>query len=350
MQTDDRTLRHMLAPVERWMTDPATTDFCMNGPYQGWVRQRGQWFTVETPFSLEDLEELGHHSAGLRQQDIWTDAPICGTTSPWGHRTHLIQNPCVLPGTYGYAARRAGNWQPTIKGLGQGGLFKGVSRHGTGEGRQRAYAEPLKYYLEGDMENFWISAAKNGLSIMAGGKMGSGKTAFIRAAFHEVDHRKRVASLEDEDESKLTQPNKLCTIYSDGEQGQASVGPEKLMIAFLRMAVQAAMVQELRNTSAWAFLRMAATIQTMTTNHGDSCFGIFDSTRLMLKSPTGAGASTMSDRDIFMLLNRYVDVVVHCEETPPEDSNGTSAYRHTEVWFRGADAPLGLTAEQAEAI
>ncbi|MDO9712808.1 ATPase, T2SS/T4P/T4SS family [Paracraurococcus lichenis] len=345
MMTDDRALRWLLRPVERWMTDPATTDFCMNQPGEAWVRQRGTWISVETPYDLEDLEMIGLHSAGLRRQDIWTDTPLCATTSPWGHRVQLIQRPCVLPLTYSYSARRAGDWQPTVDGLGAAGLFANTRRHDDAGRRQNAYVEPARHYREGDMPGFWKAAVHNGLTIMAGGKMGSGKTTFVRALGAEVDSAKRVCSIEDEDEARLTQPNRVGMLYSEGGQGEADVGPEKLMVAALRMAVEFAMVQELRNASAWAFLRMAATIQTFTTNHGDSCYGIFDSTRLMLK--TSEGGKSMSDVDIFRLLNRYVDVVVHCEFTPPAEPSGKGTYGQDEVWFRGVDRPLGLTDEQA---
>lgn len=350
MQVDDRTLRWLLKPVERWLTDGSTTDFCMNGPYQAWVKQKGRWFDVETPYDLDKLATIGLHSAGLRGRDIWTDAPICECTSPWGHRVYLVQHPCVLPGTYSYSARRAGDWQPSVDFLERQGVLATTRRHDEAGGRIRAYEEPAKFYRDGDMPNFYRSVVRNGLTVMACGKMGSGKTSFLRALFAEVDNGKRVCSIEDEDEAKLTQPNRVGLLYSERGQGQSDVGPEDLMKGVLRMAVDATMVQELRGSSAWAFLRMAATIQTMTTNHGDSCFGGFDSTRLMLK--TSQGGSTMTDLDIFRLLNRYVDVVVHCdyaEPADPSDPTASGTYSVDEVWFRGVDKPLGITVEQAMA-
>lgn len=345
MKIDDRTLRYLLKPVERWLTDPTTTDFCMNGPHEAWVKQKGTWFSVETPYDVEALEVIGLHSAGLVRQDIWTDAPLCAATSPWNHRVQLVQRPCVLPGTYSYSARRAGDWQPTIDELARLGVFSNVRQHDQGGGRVRAYEEARRYYLERDMPSFWRSAVQNGLNILACGKMGSGKTTLVRALFTHVDTSKRVCSIEDTDEAKVTQPNRVGYMYPEGEQGEAEVGPEDLMICALRGAFEAAMVQELRNKSAWAFIRMAATIQTMTTNHGDSCYGGLDSTRLMLK--THEAGATMTDPDIWLMLNRYIDVVVHCYSDPPTEPGSKATYGIDEVWFRGVDKPLGVTEEQA---
>lgn len=348
MIKDDRTLRWLLKPVERWMTDSQTTDFCINAPHQAWVKQRGVWAKVATPYSLEDLEAIGLHSAGLRGRDVWTDVPMCECTSPWGHRVYLVQEPCVLPGTYCYAARRPGNWQPTVDELERLGVLDKARQPDARGQNVRAYEEPRRFYLEGNMPNFYRSAVRNGLTIMAAGKMGSGKTTCVRGFFGQIDDALRVCSIEDEDEAKLTQPNKVGFLYAERGQGQADVGPEDLMKGVLRGAFDACMVQELRGgEAAWAFLRMAQVIQTMTTNHGDSCYGAFDATRLMLKA--SRAGSTLSDVDIFRSLNRYVDVVVHCDCAPSAKPGGQPVYSIDEVWFRGADKPLGLTEQDLAA-
>ena len=335
MTPDDRTLRWLLAPVERWLTDPATTDFCVNGPRRAFVKRAGAWLEVETPYDLDDLLDLGHHAAGFRRQDIGRAHPLCVTASPWGHRVQIVQEPCVVPGAYSFTARQPPSWEPTLDVLDAKGVFEAAKARGP-SGKERALAEAARLHRAGDVKGLLAWAAVSGLTVGASGLMGSGKTTCLRAAAHEVPRTLRIASIEDEGEARLRQPNRAELVYSHDGQGEAQVGAQDLMVALLRMGVQRAFIQEIRNgKSALAFLRLAATLPTMTTNHGDSCFGFFESTRLMVKTdPVGAH---MRDEDVFSTLNEVIDLVVHCH---CDDAKGGSGYSVDDVWLKGVDPPM----------
>ena len=337
---DDRTLRWMLSPVEGHLTDPATTDFCINRPYEAWVKQRGVYFRIETPFSLADLEDLAMFAAGFTRQEIGPATPAVQTKLPHGHRTFIIQRPCVVEGTFSLSARKPSAFRPSLEGLGAMGVFNAIMERRPSR-RAQLREELCRLYRERDMVRFLSLAVKARCNFYLVGRVGAGKTTIATALASHIDHRERVVKIEDNDEIRLEQPNSVGLVYSKGGQGSAALTSEDLMEGTTRMDPSWVLVGELRDEAAWTLLRStAADNPTISTGHGDGPAGGFEALRLMVK--TTESGRTLSDRDIFRMLNRAFDVVIFCDRHEDE-------YSAADIWFKDVDPPLCISEEEMAA-
>ena len=334
--TDEKTLRYMLRPVEGWLMDPATTDFCINGPGEAWVKQAGHYRPVPTPYSLEDLHDMALYIAGFSRQEIGRSNPRCASKLPHGHRVQIVQAPCVVPGTFSLSARKPSAFTPSLDGLEDKGLFRAVTERRPSRSLA-ARAELAAFYRARDMKAFLAAAVRARSTFLLVGRVGSGKTTLATALAREIPMTERVVKIEDNDEIRLIQPNHVGLLYSKGGQGEARVGPEDLMEDTTRMDPSWVIAGEIRDEAAWTLFRTtAADNPTITTCHGDGCEGGFEAVRLMVKT-TEAGR-TLSDHDIFRMLNRSIDVAIFCERTEGE-------YSTADMWFRDVDRPLCISPE-----
>lgn len=333
---DDRTLRWMLSPVERHLLDPATTDFCINGPYEAWVKQRGAYIRIETPFSLADLEDLALYAAGYTRQEIGPATPRVVTKLPHGHRTQIVQRPCVLDGTFSLSARKPSAFKPSLDGLGAMGVFNAIMERRPSRALS-AREELRRLYRERDIVRFLKLAVKARCSFYLVGRVGAGKTTVATALAADIGHGERVVKIEDNDEIRLAQPNSVGLIYSKGGQGDAKVSAQDLMEDTTRMDPSWVLVGELRDRASWTLLRStAADNPTISTGHGDGPEGGFEALRLMVK--TTEEGRTLSDRDVFRMLNRAFDVVIFCDRYEDE-------YSAADIWFKDVDPPLCIKPE-----
>lgn len=337
---DDRTLRWMLGPVEWWLMDPATTDFCINRPYEAWVKQRGVYFKIDTPYSLSDLHDLAIFAAGYTRQEISQSMPRVVTKLPHGHRTQIVMSPCVVEDTFSLSARKPSNFKPTLDGLGEMGVFNAVMERRPSRG-VAIRDELRRVYQERDILQFLKLAVKARLNFYLVGRVGAGKTTIATALSDHIAPSERVVKVEDNDEIRLSQPNSVGLVYSKGGQGAAQVTSKDLMEDTTRMDPSWVLVGELRDEAAFTLLRStAADNPTISTGHGDGAEGGFEALRLMVKT-TDAGR-TLSDHDIFRMLNRAFDVVIHCDRFEGE-------YSAADIWFRDVDEPLCISRESMAA-
>ena len=334
--TDEKALRWMLRAVEPYLMDPKTTDFAINGPGEAWVKQGGLYSRVETPYSLADLHDIALYIAGYTRQEIGPRTPRCASKLPHGHRVQLVQSPCVVPGTFSLSARKPSSFAPSLDRLDGMGQFRAVAERRPSRGLA-ARAELAQLYLARDIKGFLAAAVRARLTFLLVGRVGSGKTTLATALAREIPMTERVVKIEDNDEIRLIQPNHVGLLYSKGGQGEARVGPEDLMEDTTRMDPSWVIAGEIRDEAAWTLFRTtAADNPTITTCHGDGCEGGFEAVRLMVKT-TEAGR-TLSDHDIFRMLNRSIDVAIFCERTEGE-------YSTADMWFRDVDRPLCISPE-----
>jgi len=324
-------LRHLLSPLDRYLTDPTITEIVVNRPGEVATEFRGGWNWHDVPLlNYHTLDAIATLAGAMSNQDIGPSTPLLGSTLPDGQRIQIARPPATPMGTISLTIRRPSNFSPSITGLAEGGLFKGtVSVNNAGH---PADPELIALYRAKDWERFLPLAVKAKKTFIISGDTGSGKTTVAKALIREIPTDERLLTIEDAPEfTDLPQRNIVNLFYSKGDQGLAKVRAEDLIAAALRMRPDRVLMQELRDEAAFAFMRGVAAGHpgSITTCHAGSAQGAFSALRLMVKQHE-AGRS-MADADVSALLGELVDVVVHCVR-----DNKTGARSIGEVYFAPA--------------
>jgi type IV secretion system protein VirB11 len=306
MRPGENTLRLLLEPLSRWLDDPCVTDICINRPGEVWLERLGIWQNGQVPLDFSTLDSIATLAAAMTGQDVGPDKPLCATMLPDGQRVQVCRPPAVAPGLINITIRLPASFNPTVRGLADGGLFSAKP-----ERRSLADRLAVAYGRHAEFLPAAVEAKKN---VLICGATGSGKTTLARALIDAIPDDERLVTIEDTPEWEgLPHQNRVALFYSKGDQGTARVRSEDLLEASLRLRPDRVLMQELRDGAAHSYLRgaVAGHPGSVTTLHAGSAMGAFDALRLMVRqNPAGA---TMADTDVRDMLLAMVDVVVHCE-------------------------------------
>lgn len=161
---------------------------------------------------------------------------------------------------------------------------------------------------------------------MISGATGSGKTTLSKALIKLIPDEERLLTIEDTRELIVPHRNAVHLLYSKDGQGQAQVGAKHLLEAALRMRPDRILLQELRDGTAFFYLRNVNSGHpgSITTVHADSAALAFQQLSLLVKE--SEGGRDLSRADILDLLHMLVDVVVQCKKVDGK-------FRVTEIHF-----------------
>jgi type IV secretion system protein VirB11 len=246
----------------------------------------------------------------MTKQDVSDTKPLCATILPDGERVQIVRSPAVQLGLLSITIRRPSSWAPTIDSLAQSGLFSAAAVAGEREDPGEMVLSTL--HRNRDWPAFFAAAVAHRKNIILCGSVGSGKTTFAKALIAAIPLDERVLTIEDTPEMVVPHRNRVHLFYSKGDQGLARVDAGDLLEACLRMRPDRVLLQELRDGSAFTYLRGVASGHpgSITTLHADNAHGAFDVLTLMIKQ--NEAGRHLSDADIRKLLFQLVDVVGHC--------------------------------------
>lgn len=325
----EKTLRLLVEPMAAALADPRTTDVVVNRPGEYLVERRieggSEWTTCLAPsLDLDRLEAIATLAAAMTKQDVSDSKPLCATIFPDGERVQIVRSPAVELGALSLTIRRPSAWAPTIDGLADSGLFSSAGY--AGERVDPAERQLLDLHDRRDWAAFFAAAVAHRKNVIICGATGSGKTTLAKALIGAIPLGERVLTIEDTPELVVPHANKAHLYYSKGDQGLSRVTAGDLLEACLRMRPDRVLLQELRDGSAFTYLRGVASGHpgSITTLHADSAYGVFDQITLMVKQHE-AGRH-LSDADIHRLVVQLVDIVAHCDRS-------TGRFRITEVYY-----------------
>lgn len=315
MRGGERMLLHHTRNLQPFFDNPAVTEVVVNEPGMIGVEAKGQWSWHKMPeMTLQRLEAISIAAAFLSGQDVNSRQPACGCTLPGGYRMQIALPPLVPSGSISLTIRkRAKDFTPTLEWLAGKEYFRKLDP---------SINWPSQFRK-------WVLEKK---TILIAGEIGSSKTTFSEALCREIPHYERIVTVEDAAElSDLPHENQVHLFYSKGNQGIAQVTAEYCIEMMFRMRIDRPVVQELRDSAAWAFLRvnMAGHPGGMTTIHAESPQGAMDAALgMILQHPAGAA---MGKEGILDLLHRYIHIVVHCAKERGE-APGPNPYHITSIW------------------
>jgi type IV secretion system protein VirB11 len=321
MTYDPAVLTHYLAPLRSALDAPGVTEVVVNRPGEFAVEDARGWSWTDAPALTQDvLARIAVAAAAATRQDVTTDHPICSTVLPNGERCQVVLPPAAEHVSLTF--RKASNRSFSLEDLGATGFFDDADRAAVigpqDSGCRSSRRGP-------DWEAFFRDAVCRRRNILISGATGSGKTTFAKALVQLIPPDERLITIEDTRELVVPHRNVVHLLYSKDGQGLARVGPRELLESALRMRPDRILLQELRDASAFFYLRNVNSGHpgSITTVHANSAALAFEQLTLLVKESEG-GRDLHRD-DIRQLLMGLVDVVVQVERRD-------GRFRLTEVW------------------
>ncbi|NNU63373.1 P-type DNA transfer ATPase VirB11 [Ochrobactrum soli] len=328
MSASETALRTYLEPITAFLKEDGLTEVCINRPQEIWCEGRSGWKRHEVKderLTFDGLMGLARLAAGYTKQDIDSQHPVCSTTLPDGERCQIVIPPAVPEGTVSVTIRKPSEVKFSLSAFDKMGFFDNVSLN---PGELNAVdKELIDLRKNGRWQEFFDLAVKNRKNIIISGATGSGKTTFSKALIECIPSHERIITIEDTLELDVPPPNHVRLLYSKDGQSLSKVGPKQLLESCLRMRPDRILLQELRDGTAFFYLRNANSGHpgSITTVHADSSMLAFEQLTLLVKE--SEGGSQIDRADIRALLLMLVDIVVQVKKFPD------GSRRVTEVYF-----------------
>jgi len=323
VKPDNTVLQHYLAPLQRHLEPGDVTELVVNRPCEFGVERSGRWSWIEAP-DLDEacLRPLAVAAAAFTSQDVTAEAPICSTILPGGERCQIVLPPACEHLSLTLRKPSALNFSLTdFEAL---GLFDEITL--APKTLVACEDQLLALRAAKDWRGFFDCAVKSRRNILISGATGSGKTTFAKALVRLIPAEERLLTIEDTRELVVPHRNVVHLLYAKDGQGLAKVGPKELLESALRMRPDRILLQELRDATAFYYLRNVNSGHpgSITTIHADSAALAFEQLTLLVKE--SEGGRDLARDDIRALLHLLVDIVVQIRRTAGQ-------FRVTEVWY-----------------
>lgn len=291
-----------LAPFAPYLTRESVTDIYVNRPGELWIETLGGVpERIEAPsLTRVALTRLAKQIAAVNAQGINRQRPLLSATLPDGSRVQVVLPPAT-----------------------RGEVAIAIRRHVVADMSLNDYADPPEAPLaipttphaasktDSDPTNTAgklraaVIARRN---ILISGGTSAGKTTFLNALLKEIPADERLIFIEDTPELRMTHANAVGLLAARGEQGEAEVSTEDLLVASLRMRPDRIILGEMRGREALTFLRAVNTGHpgSLSTIHADSAERAIDQLVLLVMQ-TG---TKMEWEDVERYVRRSVDLIV----------------------------------------
>ncbi len=323
MAHDTAVLEHYLAPLQALLEPEGVTELVVNRPGELGIERAGGWEWRAAPELTEGwLATLARAAAAFTSQDVAPDTPICSTVLPRGERCQIVIPPAAEQ--LSLTLRKPSEATFDLDAFARNGLFDDVAL--ATNDLSPAENRLLALRDAGDWPAFFRLAVQSRRNVLISGATGSGKTTFAKGLVRLIPDGERLLTIEDARELIVPHRNAVHLLYAKDGQGLAKVGAKELLESALRMRPDRILLQELRDGTAFFYLRNVNTGHpgSITTIHADSATLAFEQLTLLVKESDG-GRDLARD-DIRALLQMLVDVVVQLRRVD-------GRFRMTEVWY-----------------
>ncbi|RZI60597.1 MAG: P-type DNA transfer ATPase VirB11 [Pseudomonas sp.] len=328
----DTVVRGYLRPIKRHLLEHQATEIWINKPGELIIQLETGNLTVKEPIlDYAALEAMAQAIAvySPQQQTVGAKCPLLSATMPDGERIQVVMPPAVEPGTISMSIRiPKSEIIPTEVYRDSGAFSKFVWARPDNFSEALKALDPVdrqlcQYLAAGNLYDFLIQAvlAKKNQGVI--GDTGSGKTTLMKSMCQHIPLRERLVTVEDVRELMLPfHENRVHLLYSKNSMGIAKVTPADLIGSLMRMAIDRALLAELRSSEAWDFLKLLTTGHSgsITSWHAESC--ALGSERFVFMCKENPEAATMTRDEIKQLYTLTIDVVIHVTRRAVYDKDG----------------------------
>ena len=302
MQGGEATLRRLLHPLAGALADPDTREVVVNRPGSYGVENTTGWHWYDAPeLTYRVLEAITILAARATGQEIGSRRAFCSSRLPDGGRISMSRPPLMPPDIISLTIRkRATSFTPTLGWMGERGWFDFLpdTRDWVAWFRDRVEAR-------------WTFAFT--------GETGSSKTTAAEACIRAIPLHERIVTVESAPEwLDLPHRNWVPHLYAQaGQEGFGLPSAEEVLEHALRERPDRILFGELRTGEAWGYMRalQAGHRGSITTAHTDpGREGFLDAVGLMVRQ--NAHSAGVPERTVRRLLEKQVNVVVHCAKVP----------------------------------
>ncbi|MGJ0532847.1 P-type DNA transfer ATPase VirB11 [Methylocystis sp.] len=318
-------LERYLEPLAPYLGDDSLTEIVVNRPSEVFIEGPTGWARREaSALTQEHLLHLATAAAGFTKQDVSAERPIVSTTLIGDERCQIVVPPAVPAGKVSLTIRKPAALTMTLDNLEEAKLFDDV--RAASEELSADEHRLLALKEAGRWREFLELAVLTRRNILISGATGSGKTTLSKALIAAIPADERLIAIEDAAELVIPHQNCVRLLYSKDGQGLAKVGPRELLESCLRMRPDRILLQELRDGTAFFYLRNVNSGHpgSITTVHADSARLAFEQLTLLVKE--SAEGRDLHRDDIRSLLLLLVDVVVQMQKRD-------GRYRITEIYY-----------------
>ncbi len=320
-----RVLLRCLEPIADLLADPDLTEIVVNRPGEVFTEGQNGWTRHERKgLTFAHLMNLATAAAAFTRQDIAADHPIVSTVLPMGERCQIVAPPAVPVGTVSLTIRKVAAATMTLDEFERRSLFADVRQ--ASDDLSVDEEELVRLRDCGQWREFLGRAVAGRRNIVISGATGSGKTTLAKGLVALIPDHERILTIEDTAELSVPQPNHVRLLYAKDGSGVAKIGPRELLESALRMRPDRILLQELRDGTAFYYLRNVNSGHpgSVTTVHADSARLAFEQLTLLVKQ--SAEGREFAREDIRRLLRLTIDVVVQM-------SRRDGRYRVTEIHY-----------------
>ena len=324
--SDAGVVRELLLPLSRFLKDTSLYEIVVNRPGEVLTEGAEGWRHHTLPeLSFEKLMRLARAIASYSNQAIDEARPVLSASLPDEERIQIVVPPATPKCTVSITIRKPPSVMLTLDDLERDGLFSNVSS-------PNRDVEPSDTRLDkilkaGNYARFLRAAVLARKNIIISGATGSGKTTLSKALIRHIPEHERLISIEDTPELVISQPNHVRLFYSKGGQGLAKISAKDLLESCLRMRPDRILLQELRDGSAFYYIRNVNSGHpgSITTVHADSAALAFEQLTLLVKE--SEGGRDLERSDIRSLLDVAIDIIVQCKRID-------GRFRVSEIYFK----------------
>ena len=307
----------LLAPIQSLLDDDQISEILINRPEQVFFEKEGRLQVTAIPALTErHLIHLFQLIASESEQVLNEAHPLLSASLSDGSRVQLVLPPTAVSPTLSIRRKVVKNF--LLHDYEKNHFFNNAKAFTLNETLESLPEEDkilAKLYREEQWPEFIKKSIEFKKTLVISGGTSSGKTTFLNACLHHIDHDQRLIVLEDTREIEIPHQNQVQLLASKGGQSKAQVTMQDLVQCCLRLRPDRIICGEIRGKEILDFLAASSTGHegSLTSIHANNPAIAFMRMTQMYKLNN---VPSMTDDDILRELKSVIDVIVQIGKTP----------------------------------